>query len=630
MKIYGVFDQDREKTELKNLLKKMESQLNPKQFLRSEDIVKESFGIGHLCFEAIYKDKQPIWNEDKTKFIVMVGKIFDFEEQKMELLEKGHVFTYSDSAAEFVLHGIEEWGNKLIETLNGYFVFLLYDTEKMSVQVVNDRCGMKPLYYFQSGSLFVFASEVKAVIEDNKVEKEVNWEAWRNFFSYGFMMGNKTPFKNIFSLPPATSLTFNNSKELSAKRYWKYAQVKINHESSEQDFISKGTQLLKQAFQRQASHLDKCNVLLSGGCDSRVIASAIRYYTNVQFETLSAKPSHFLDSIRSIGARLYSLLEPIIAEEVARALNAKYTYIPRPSDLYSKYLIEKVFLLDGMCLEHLWILPLVKNLGRDKVTFFGIGGDILLGGCLTTSESLENIGNAKKIARGLDCKLRHFLGYPTELIISLFKDPIREKLVSGIDMLTSEIEAISDNENVVAIFHMENRQKNSISLMPNNLIGKRTSCLFPFLDKDLVEFSLTIPPQMKIFYKIYKPIMFKMFPEIMKIPTVTFPYSVKDWSKKYLLLLPMRLIHSLVTSRSHNAEEVHYLLGILKSLDIPEYIDMEKVEKTIDKYLSSKRNLMPFLVPLVEFCIWYNLFVRKKNLLHLHDSRDKNLKSNAA
>ena len=592
----------------------MESQLNPDQFLGVDNFVFENFGVGRLYFNLINKDQQPSWNEDKTKFIVMIGKVFDYEKQKKDLIEKGHIFAYSNSDAEFILHGFEEWGIKLIENLNGIFVFMMFDFRNKSIIIVNDRYGMKPLFYFHTDNLFIFASEVKAIIEDDKIKKEINWEAWRDFFSYGFMIGTKTPFKNIFSLPPATILSLTNTGTISFKNYWDYTQIDVDHQNSEDYFVKKGIALLKQAIQRQTSSLDDCIVLLSGGYDSRFIASAIKYYTDVIFETFTTKPSNFLDSKRSILGQLVHYLDPIIAKEVACGLNVKNTYIPKPRDLYSKHLIEKIFLLDGMCLEHLWILPVVDKLKGDKVNFDGLAGGILLRGTLITLESLENIGKTEKLAFSLDRQLQSFLGYPTNTILELFKKPIREKLTPNINMLTDELKKIGNHENIVSIFLMRNRTKNSVSLLSNTLVGKRAFCLFPFLDKDLIEFSLTIPPLMKVRDKIFQRMLVGMFPTIMKIPSTTFfsANSIKHWGKKYLIKLPLSLMRFLLKDKSSSEEtDVESLFYLLDSLTITEYIDIEKTKEMTQTYIGNGKDPKPFLIPILEFCVWYTLFFKK-------------------
>ena len=631
MKIYGLFDRNRKHEELLALVNKMGSQVNPDRYWKSNNYATKNLGVGTIYSEVTRQDKQPIWNETKTKFVIMAGKIFDYGKRKNELIAKGHTFEYPNSDAEFILHGIEEWGNNLLPALNGFFVFLFYDSEHMRIQIINDKCGMKPLYYFSSDDFITFASEVKAIIEDDRIEKKINWAGWRDFFSYGFMLGNKTPFKNIFSLPPATILTFTPSENVALESYWDYTQIKIDRDNSEQYFIDKGAELMRKAIQRQASNFDECVVFLSGGYDSRMIAGAMRYFTDTAFETYTTTPSLFLDSARSVASRLFHCLDPIIAKEVAMALKTKNTYVPRPPDLFRRYLIEKVFLLDGMCLEHLWIMPIVERLKGGKADFDGLSGDILLRGALITPEGLANINDAEKLAYSIDKQLRNYLGYPTEIIIDIFKSPIRDKLIPRIEMITKEIQVIGNHENAITIFHMKNRTKNSISLLPNNLIGKRSFCLFPFLDKDLVEFSLSIPPLMKISRKIYSCMLARMFPAIMKIPATTFlsPDSIHTWRKKYLFLLPLDLLIFLITTDSGSArKDLKHLLDILESLTIPECIDIDKAKEIMIEYQNRNKDPLPFLVPIVEFCIWYNLFIENKTVRELYENLNNRFSKN--
>jgi len=357
MKIYGVFDQSRNKEQLSITIAKMRSTLNRGSY-ESDSFIAEGVGVGRLLSEAASLDTQPIWNEDRSRSIVMVGKVFDYEAKKRELLERGHEFEYPKSDAEFVLHGFEEWGNKFTRELNGTFVFAIYDADNGTFTIVNDRFGMRPLYYYNDDSIFVFASEVKGVIADKKVKKEINWDGWRDFFSYGYLLGTKTLLKNILALPNATILTLTNSK-IAFHKYWSYEQIRIDYDSSEEYFVRKGVELLRQAIERQTKDLEECIVLLSGGYDSRCIASALKYYTTVDFETYTTQLSTYMTDV-------------FLARETAKCLGVKNTYIPRPRNPYVKYLIEEILLLDGMCIGtwplFLYILSLVDKLQKARST----------------------------------------------------------------------------------------------------------------------------------------------------------------------------------------------------------------------------------------------------------------------
>src|SRR3990170_8692047 len=389
MKICGIFDRERDEEELGTIIGKMHSSLNHGSY-GFDSFVTKGLGIGRLYSDIWCQDRQPIWNEDHSKFIVMAGKIFDYGMRRRELVARGHEFRHPRSDAEFILHGLEEWGDDLIRELNGVFVLAVYDAEDRTLTIANDRYGMNPLYYHYDQSSFVFASEVKAIIKDKKVKKEINWDGWRDFFSYGFLFGTKTLFKNVYAFPNATILTLTTNEALF-KTYWSYNQTMVDYESSEQSFVNRGAKLIRQAIERQTEDLEECSVLLSGGYDSRCIASSIKYFTDVNFETVT--------TLHPVG-----IVDAILGIEIGRFLGVKNTYIPRPTNLVPKYLINKVFLLDGMCLEHLWILPLIDYLKKGKVNFDGIAGDILLGGSvmrdfLTLSGgSLADVHDDRKFA----------------------------------------------------------------------------------------------------------------------------------------------------------------------------------------------------------------------------------------
>jgi hypothetical protein len=269
-----------------------------------------------------------------------------------------------------------------------------------------------------------------------------------------------------------------------------------------------------------------------------------------------------------------------------------------------------------MSLEHLWILPVVNNLKPGGINFDGLAGDVLLRGFQVTLKGLKGNRIIQSITEVLNQQLQNYLGYPTELIVSFFKNPIHKKVAPNLNSLTKEVKTIGVHENVFTIFLIKNRTKNSISLMPNNLIGKRIFSLFPFLDKDLLEFCLTIPPELKVKNRIYTHILSAMFPEIMKIPATTFLSinSIERWSKKYLPLLPLSLISWIIKFRYYSdKKDIQYLLGLLRKLTVPEFIEINKLIKNTNDCLLSGRNPLPFLVPIVEFVIWYNLcFLNKK------------------
>jgi asparagine synthase (glutamine-hydrolysing) len=553
----------------------------------------------------------------------MAGNVFDYEAKRKALLAKGHLFTNVRSDGEFILHAIEEWGDKAIEGLNGTFALALYDLETGTLTVSNDRYGMKPIFYHYSRPNFAFGSTVGAVLEDGSVRREINWEAWRDFFSFGFVLGTKTFFKNIQRLPAASILTVRD-EGVMLKNYWSYTGIHVDHSKSEEYFVKMGARLVKRAIERWCWDLEECIVLLSGGYDSRCIAGGIRYHTKSTLETLTSR--NLGDIPWSYSPQSY--VDAVLAAKVANCLGVKNTYVPIPSNLWQQYFISKTLLVDAMCHEHLWILPLVDRLVGDKVAFDGLAIDLLLGGVCLTPDNLKPIADRRELAHLLRREERKFHGWEIapEIISDLFFSPISEKLRPSIDSVLEEVSRIGDHENVVTIYYMENRTRNAASVLANNIIAKNAPCFVPFLDNDLVEFSLTIPPTMKVKGEIYFKIMKTLFPELMRVPSsphsqiLTYLRShVKDCRPSYLISLFAEMAkHSFVSRISHSRRALHretveYLIDLVCSMPAPSFVNMEKVKETTRACLSHNKDPSSFLVAIAEFCVWYNMTYLKES-----------------
>jgi hypothetical protein len=205
----------------------------------------------------------------------------------------------------------------------------------------------------------------------------------------------------------------------------------------------------------------------------------------------------------------------IYSKIVANKLNVKNTLIKHPRNIYEKYFIKKIKLIDGMASEHLWSLPLSDFLKDKKgVIFDGLAGDLILKGLFLDAGNYKYINDNKKICS----TLWNQCGYNTLFIRKFFNKDISLKIKNGKESLKSEIYNIPINENKISIFFAKNRTKNGLSLISNNIFGNFIK-RFPFLENNLVNFGFSIPPEIKINKHIYYEILKKSFPEIMKIPT---------------------------------------------------------------------------------------------------------------
>src|SRR5262249_46494278 len=149
---------------------------------------------------------QPMFNEDRRVVLVFNGEIYNYQELRRELQTRGHVFRTS-SDTETIVHAYEEYGEHCARYLRGMFAFAIWDRERQRLLLARDRFGKKPLNYYWDGRRFVFASEIKSILEFG-ISRELNLTALDEYLVYGYVSSPNTMFKGIVKLPAAHTLTF--------------------------------------------------------------------------------------------------------------------------------------------------------------------------------------------------------------------------------------------------------------------------------------------------------------------------------------------------------------------------------------------------------------------------------------
>jgi len=594
-----------------------------------ENFVMDKFGVGHLAFGLTETRGLPIWNLEGSKIVAMTGTILNSEAEYKKLLNINPKTKYLSNNLEFILHGLmqdRKAVHNFLRALNGVFIIALYDVDDQELVIVNDKFGMKPLFYYYEKSKFLFASEMKALLCDEEIEREINWDGWHDRFAYGYLIGTKTLFKDIWALPNASILTLKNGK-VSMEKYWSYNEIAVDRKHSERYFVNEGIKSIRQAIEKWTRHLNECVVFLSGGYDSRCITAYVKESTDINFETFTTKQS------RSDG---------IYAEQVSKCLKINNTYIPLPRDMYERYFIKLVYLLDGACSSHdwIWIMPLIETFEEHRTNLDGIGGDVLLGGLYVSRRNLKNVHDDYDLASILDHELRCFarrpLGKYYHLIGSLrppnaydfFDNSLQAKLKPRKSSILKEVKTIRKDDNRVTVFIFKNRTKNLVSPGPSNLISIKMQNYFPFLEMNLVEFALSIPPKMKVPHKkLYCKILKKAFPRVMKIKSTNdLPACAKvldEIEQRITAYLPAPILEvvqkiydtpkTLLIKTEIDVKRIDYLITLLNNLTIPAFVKKNALIEYTREYLNRKMDPVFFLEPVVEFCVWYNLFVLGKS-----------------
>lgn len=247
-------------------------------FFQEEENAHIGFGHNRLAIiDLTSAGHQPMYFQDLT--IIFNGEIYNYEEVKNELTTLGHSFT-THSDTEVILHAYAEWKRDCVSKFIGMFAFAILDKEEGSVVLFRDRAGVKPLYYYWDGSLFLFASEIKPFHQFSRFSKEIDMKAVSLYMDYGYIPSPFCIFKNCHKLDPGHSLCLDlSAKKYSISKYWDvddyYRKPKLNISYNEAK--AKLEPLLKSAFEYRMIADVPVGVFLSGGYDSTAVAAILQH-----------------------------------------------------------------------------------------------------------------------------------------------------------------------------------------------------------------------------------------------------------------------------------------------------------------------------------------------------------------
>jgi len=522
----------------KVLVKKMADSLVHRGPDDSGYYVDSKVSLGHRRLSIIdlsKKGKNPVHNEEGTIQVVFNGEIYNYKEIKDELELKGHRF-YSNTDTEVIVHAYEEYGPTCVKKFNGMFSFALYDTKHNRIFIARDRLGIKPLFYYYKDKKFIFASELKAILQYPMFKREIDYNSFNHYFAFFHVPAPLTIFKDVKKLLPGHYLILDKNG-LKITQYWD-----LNFSSDykdEQYYISKIKNLLDSSVKKRLMSDVPIGAFLSGGLDSSAIVATMSKLSNSPVKTFS---------IGFLGAEGFSELK--YAREVAEHFNTHHHEFEVSPDTI--HILPKiVWQCDEPYSDHS-ALPVyfVSELARRHVTvtLSGDGGDELFGGYeryfrQKLAQKLSFI--PEFIGKGVFAKAGSLLpgirGYraskffdyvymnPDERYsnwFTIFDKEMKEEFYS--DKLKSKISSLdssmiyTDQMNKCNSKHIMNKisYADFKVYIPNDILVKldKMSMLHslearvPLLDHEFVEFSATIPP----WFKVHKHVKKYLFKKAMK------------------------------------------------------------------------------------------------------------------
>jgi asparagine synthase (glutamine-hydrolysing) len=354
----------------------------------------DNVSLGHcrLSIIDLADGQQPMSNPQKSIWIVFNGEIYNYRELRAELEREGFCFrTRSDT--EVILHGYAAWGLEILGRLNGMFAFAIYDRERERLFAARDRLGKKPLYYHQGANRFLFASELKGILADPAVPRDIDLEAVDKYFSYTQIPAPLTAFASVKKLRPGHYL-LRERGELSIVQYWDVRYELPERPLREEEYVEELDSLLRESVRKRMISDVPLGAFLSGGIDSSTVVALM--------SALSPEPVKTF----SIGFRERRYSELDDAKTVANALGTgHHEQIVAPDAVD---LLPEIVWQTSEPFADSSAIPTycVSRFAREKVTvaLSGDGGDELFAGYTRYLER-DRYAAYKKIPRVLREKM---------------------------------------------------------------------------------------------------------------------------------------------------------------------------------------------------------------------------------
>ncbi len=328
-------------------------------------------GATRLAIIDLAGGQQPMASEDGAVSIVFNGEVYNHRELRPRLEAEGHRFrTRSDTEA--VLHAYAQLGDACVAELRGMFAFAIWDGRRRRLLLARDRLGKKPLYYWQRNGLFLFASELKALLCHAAVGRELDWDSFHHYLAFGYTPASRSIFAEIAKLPPGHTAVLEDGA-LRLRRYWALPPPgAAPPPTSPGEAAARVREAVRDAVRLRLESDVPLGVFLSGGIDSSIVVACMREITGQRIRTFAVgfgrgAPSYDeLPFARRVAQRFETdHMEEILEPRVEDLLPAIAQHLDEP---FADSSAVPTFVVAQAAARHL------------KVALTGIGGDETFGG----------------------------------------------------------------------------------------------------------------------------------------------------------------------------------------------------------------------------------------------------------
>lgn len=561
-----------------------------------------ALGFRRLSIIDLNNGSQPIYNEDKSKVIIFNGEIYNFEPLREDLIKKGHTFT-TKTDTEVILHGYEEYGEKILDKLRGMFAFVIYDKNTKELFAARDFYGIKPFYYAKMGNTLIFGSEIKSFLIHPHFKKELNSKMLEYYLTFQYSPGNETFFKNVYKLMPGHYLKYKNGK-LEVKKYY---EIKFKEDKTKTyDEWKKGIkQRLADSIKAHKISDVEVGSFLSSGVDSSFIAA-----------------SSDVDKTFTVGFNNEKYSEISYAKDLSEKINTQNISKVITKEEYFKKLPNIIYYMDEPVADPSAIaLYFVTELASEnvKVSLSGEGADEIFGGYNIYQEPLTDawyyklpypirfvIGKVASIfphKRGINFLIRRgkkledrFVGnafiFNNHEVKKILKNKRQTK---GFQDLTKPYyEKVKDKDEVTKMQYIDFNfwligdilTKADKMSMANSLEVR-----VPFLDRPLIDYALGLPTEFKTDKNTTKKIFRDIASEVLEDKVSTkkklgFPVPIRVWLKE-----------------DETYESVRKVF-----MQDNKFFNQKAILKILDDHKKGKSDNSRKIWTIYVFLIWYEIF----------------------
>lgn len=595
--------------------------------------VDQSVGLGHtrLSIIDLSTGQQPMSNARRDIWVAYNGEIYNFPALRKNLAQRGYIFQ-SHSDTEVLIHLYDEYGTACVNYLRGMFAFAIWDTRRQRLFLARDRTGQKPLFYTITDQAVLFASEIKAILQDPTVPRTLNLTAMHHYLTYGYVPTPETMFQKIYKLPPAHIWMYQQGT-IAQERYWHLAYTpKIQMKTQERE--ARLRELLLESVRLRMISDVPIGAFLSGGIDSSLVVALMAQCSSAPVKTFS------------IGFEEAGYNELPYARLVAERFGTEHhEFIVKPDAV--EILPKLVWLFDepfgdSSAIPTYYLAQMTRQ--HVKVALNGDGGDESFAGYLRyvgyivvryyraipqpirkhllapLIQLLHDIGNRPAVPLGI-----HILCRRLKILSDLAFDPHRDHYVDNLvifrnqakfDIFSEDVrKQLADINSLNYMFqyfdadnveHLTDKMLYSdvMTYLPDDLLVKVDRATMahglegrsPFLDHKLMEFAATLPPDDKLrgtrlkymLKKIGKP----WLPEqILTRAKKGFSVPIGLWFRREL----KEMVHDVFTSSCLIQD------GIFNPIAL---------RRMFDEHQSGKINHQHRIWLFVNLELWYRMFIR--------------------